>query len=92
MVRVVVVGRVQALGLPVVLLVVVLSFELVLELESSLVVAQVLDLSMRLGYLVWSRSALVVEWVVFLSLGYGWCRNLTWFFCNGLGTSRKWTS
>ena len=66
MVQVVVVGRVQVLGLPVVLPVVVLPLELVLELESSLVVTQVLDLLTRLGYLVWSRSALlVVERVVF---------------------------
>ena len=51
------------LGLPVVLLVVVLLLELVFELEPSLVIAQVLDLT--IGYLVRPSGALVVEWVVF---------------------------
>ena len=63
MVRVVVVVRVRVLGLPVVSLVVVLPLELVLELEPSLVIMQVLDL--MTGYLVRLSGALVVEQVVF---------------------------
>ena len=59
----VVVVRVRVLGLPVVSPVVVLPLELVLELEPSLVIVQVLDL--MTGYLVRSSGTLVVEWVVF---------------------------